>query len=78
MAERPHFQIPPDDSRFRVVNGDGSVFVATMAQSNQRTDALLVDAFDRQGIALAVTARGFLEAWLLPLSTHNISRDDSV
>jgi spermidine synthase len=56
IALRSHFQIPPDDSRLRVINGDGSAYVAAMAQSNQRTDVLLVDAFDRQGIATAVTA----------------------
>jgi spermidine synthase len=72
IALRPHFQIPPDDSRFRVVNGDGSVFVATMVQSNQRTDVLLVDAFDRQGIAPAVTERGFLEDARRVLSKRGI------
>jgi spermidine synthase len=61
IALRPHFQIPPDDSRLQVINGDGSAYVAAMAQSNQRTDVLLVDAFDRQGIAPAVTERGFLQ-----------------
>jgi spermidine synthase len=61
IALRSHFQIPPDDSRLRVINGDGSAYVAAMAQSNQRTDVLLVDAFDRHGIATAVTERAFLQ-----------------
>jgi hypothetical protein len=52
--------------------GDGSAFVATMAQSNQRTDVLLVDAFDRQGIAPAVTERGFLEDARRVLSKRGI------
>ena len=61
IALRSHFQIPPDDFRLRVINDDGSTYVAAMAQSNQRTDVLLVDAFDRRGIATAVTERAFLE-----------------
>lgn len=72
IALRPHFQIPPDDSRLRVINDDGSAYVAAMAQSNQRTDVLLVDAFDRQGIATAVTEREFLHDARRVLSRRGI------
>ncbi len=72
IALRSHFQIPPDDSRLRVINGDGSAYVAAMAQSNQRTDVLLVDAFDRQGIATAVTKRAFLQDARRVLSRRGI------
>lgn len=72
IALRPHFQIPPDDSRLRVINGDGSAYVAAMAQSNQRADVLLVDAFDRQGIAPAVTERKFLQDARRVLSRRGI------
>lgn len=61
IALRSHFQIPPDDSRLRVIHGEGSAYVAAMASSNQGTDVLLVDAFDHQGIATAVTERAFLQ-----------------
>jgi spermidine synthase len=72
IALRSHFQIPPDDSRLRVINEDGSAYVAAMARSNQSTDVLLVDAFDRQGIATAVTERSFLQDARRVLSTHGI------
>src|ERR1017187_7630822 len=72
IAFRSHFQIPPDDSRLRVIHGDGSAYVAAMARSNQSTDVLLVDAFDRQGIATAVTKRSFLQDAHRVLSRHGI------
>jgi spermidine synthase len=72
IALRSHFQIPPDDLRLRVINEDGSVYVAAMARTNQRTDVLLVDAFNRHGIATAVTERSFLHDARRVLSTHGI------
>jgi spermidine synthase len=72
IALRSHFQIPPDDSRLRVINEDGSAYVAAMARSNQSIDVLLVDAFDRQGIATAVTERSFLQDARRVLSTRGI------
>jgi len=72
IALRSHFQIPPDDSRLRVINEDGSAYVAAMARSNQSTDVLLVDAFDRQGIATAVMERSFLQDARRVLSTRGI------
>ena len=72
IALRSHFQIPPDDSRLRVIHGDGSAYVAAMARSNQSTNVLLVDAFDRQGIATAVTERAFLQNARRMLSTLGI------
>jgi spermidine synthase len=72
IALRSHFQIPPDDSRLRVINEDGSAYLAAMARSNQTTDVLLVDAFDRQGIATAVTERSFLLDARRVLSTRGI------
>ena len=72
IAFRSHFQIPPDDSRLRVIHGDGSAYVAAMARSNQSTDVLLIDAFDRQGIATAVTERSFLQDARRVLSRHGI------
>jgi spermidine synthase len=61
IALRPHFHVPPDDSRLRVLNEDGVRHVAHMAHADQRTDVMLVDAYDRQGIANAVVKRPFLE-----------------
>lgn len=72
IALRSHFQIPPDDARLRVVHGDGAAYVATMARSHQRADVLLVDAFDRQGIATVVTERAFLQSARRALSTLGV------
>jgi len=72
IALRSHFQIPPDDARLRVIHGDGSAYVAAMARSNQSTHVLLVDAFDRQGVATAVTDCAFLKNARRVLSTHGI------
>lgn len=72
IALRSHFQIPPDDARLHVIHGDGSAYVAAMARSNQRADVLLVDAFDRQGIATVVTERAFLQSARRALSTLGI------
>lgn len=72
IALRSHFQIPPDDARLRVIHGDGSDYVAMMARSHQRADVLLVDAFDRHGIATAVMARAFLQSACRALSTLGV------
>ena len=61
IALRTHFHVPPDDSRLRVVNEDGAQHVATMANAEQHTDVMLVDAYDRQGIANAVVSHLFLD-----------------
>ena len=61
IALRTHFHVPPDDSRLRVVNEDGARHVATMANADQHTDVMLVDAYDRRGIANAVVSHLFLD-----------------
>jgi spermidine synthase len=72
IALRSHFQIPPDDSRLRVIHEEGSAYLAAMARSNQCADVLLVDAFDRQGIATGVMDRSFLQDALRVLSRRGI------
>lgn len=61
IALRKHFHVPPDDSRLQVVNEDGARHVAAMAQGDQHTDVMLVDAYDRHGIANSVVEHAFLE-----------------
>jgi spermidine synthase len=58
---RRHFHVPPDDDWLRVVHADGAQYLANMANSAERADVLLVDAYDRNGLAHSVAARGFLE-----------------
>ncbi len=58
---REHFDVPPDDARFRVVQGDGAEYVASLAESGDIVDAILVDAYDRRGIARSVSDPSFLQ-----------------
>jgi spermidine synthase len=61
IALRRHFQVPADDESLRVVHADGARYVADLADSAERTDVLLVDAYDRHGLARSVADRGFLD-----------------
>ncbi len=58
---RSQFFVPPDDARLSVVHSDGAAYVAQMAGRGERSDAILVDAYDRKGIAAPVVERRFLE-----------------
>ena len=72
IALRSHFQVPPDDTRLAVVNEDGSAYVKSMVSAGKSTDVLLVDAFDRSGIAPSVTERVFLQDARRALSAGGI------
>jgi len=48
IAFRDEFSIPRDDFRFSVVQADGAAYLKGL---RRKVDALLVDAFDRHGIA---------------------------
>ena len=48
LALREEFQVPPDDVRFRVFEGDG---VEYTMRDGPRKDVILVDAYDRHGLA---------------------------
>ncbi len=61
IALRSHFRIPPDGSHLRVVHADGARYVADLVGSGARADVLLVDAYDRHGIAPSVTEPVFLD-----------------
>jgi spermidine synthase len=51
IALREEFLIPRDDHRFRVIHDDGARYVE---ESLEPIDALLVDAFDEDGIATSL------------------------
>ncbi len=72
IALREQFDIPPDDARLRVVNEDGAVHVTDMARARRHTDVLLVDAFDRHGLAPAVIEPRFLRAAREVLSARGV------
>jgi len=59
LALREEFRVPSDNDRFRVLQGDGVSYVAGKGPSK---DVILVDAYDRNGVAPnLVTARFYLE-----------------
>lgn len=61
IAMRAHFHVPADDERFKVINAGGAEHVAQMAERGERTDVMLIDAYDPNGIAKSVVERGFVE-----------------
>ncbi len=58
IALREEFCIPSDDARFRVVHGDGAEHVRALREP---VDVLLVDAFDRRGIAPSLASDDFYQ-----------------
>jgi spermidine synthase len=59
IAMRPHFYVPPDDERFKVINADGADYVARSAAAGEHSDIILVDAYDQ---SYAYANRSFFEA----------------
>lgn len=58
IALRDEFLVPRDDSRFSVIEADGAAYLSAL---QRRVDALLVDAFDRDGIPASLANPGFYE-----------------
>ena len=58
IALRHEFLIPRDDFRFSVIRADGAAYLSTL---QRRVDALLVDAFDREGISASLANPEFYE-----------------
>jgi spermidine synthase len=56
IALRDEFCIPKDDDRFRVVHDDGARYLESLGE---QIDALLIDAFDADGIALSLANSKF-------------------
>jgi spermidine synthase len=69
IALRDEFCVPEDDERFRVVHDDGARYVEQLAEP---VDALLVDAFDAEGIALSLARSGFYECAARRLSNDGM------
>lgn len=66
LAFREQFLVPPDDDRFRVVQGDAAEHVDAC---RDRHDVVLIDAYDRHGLSAALGSREFyatVRARLLP------------
>ncbi|MBL0142421.1 MAG: fused MFS/spermidine synthase [Betaproteobacteria bacterium] len=58
LAFRDQFLVPPDDARFTVALADAAGYVA---QCEEKPEAVLVDAFDRDGVAPSLCTREFYE-----------------
>jgi spermidine synthase len=58
LAFRNQFAVPRDDSRFQVIEGEAGEFVAAC---RDQYDIVLMDAFDRHGLAPALSRREFYE-----------------
>jgi spermidine synthase len=61
LALREEFQVPPDNERFRVVQGDGVAYIGGGSQQTKRRriareDVILVDACDRNGLSPTLAA----------------------
>jgi spermidine synthase len=69
IAMRDEFFIPKDDARFRVIHADGARYVA---DTSEPMDALLVDAFDEDGIATTLTNSLFYASAERLLTEHGV------
>lgn len=69
IAFREAFQVPADDARLSIVQGDGAEFIA---QAEKGIDALLVDAFDKTGFAPTLANREFFEHAFAKLSGNGV------
>ena len=58
IALRNEFAIPADDTRFRVLLGDGAVFVTDAAG---QSDVLIVDGFDAGGLSAQLSSQKFYD-----------------
>ncbi len=72
IALRAHFSIPPDGTDLRVIHGDGARYVADLVDSAEYPDVLLVDAYDRDGMARSIAEPEFIE------NSRRILGDDGV
>lgn len=69
IALREEFGIPADDHRFRVVHADGAAY---LAQLSRRQDVILVDAFDRAGMATGLDSAEFYRVARTRLNTGGV------
>jgi spermidine synthase len=58
IALRDAFHVPPDNERFRVIQGDGAHFVR---HPPSRVDVLLVDGFNSQGLPARLASQRFYD-----------------
>ena len=69
IALRNEFAIPADDARFKVLLGDGAVFVK---DSSDLFDVLMVDGFDTSGLPDALCSQQFYDDCFASLTDNGI------
>lgn len=69
IALRGDFQVPDDDARFQVHEGDGAAFVASHTGV---FDSLLVDGFDHEGQPAQLCSQGFYDDCFAALAPGGI------
>lgn len=69
IALRGDFQVPEDDGRFQVIEGDGAAFVASHVGA---FDTLLVDGFDHEGQPAQLCSQGFYDDCFAALAPGGI------
>jgi len=69
IALRNEFAIPADDARFKIVLGDGAVFVK---EQTEPCDVLMVDGFDAAGLPDELCSQAFYDDCFAALSDDGI------
>ena len=66
---RSHFFVPDNDNRFNVLEGDG---IAYLADNQNSTDCLMIDAFDRFGIPPNFCSQDFFDSCEMSLTNSGL------
>jgi spermidine synthase len=61
IAFRDEFELPPDDERLQVREGDGADAVIESGGWDERPDVIMMDAFDRHGLSGSVSSSYFYQ-----------------
>jgi len=69
IALRNEFSIPADDARFKVLLGDGAVFVT---DATRQSDVLIVDGFDAGGLPAQLSSQQFYDDCFASLADSGI------
>ena len=72
IALRDRFQVPPESSRFRVLQADGVDHVFAVMTSGVWHDIILLDAFHFDGAQESISSRSFFKACRSLLSSRGV------
>lgn len=61
IAFRDEFELPRDDARLLVIEGDGADQVIRSGQAEDKPDVIMMDAFDRHGLSGSVSSTHFYQ-----------------